>query len=237
MKKLFTLSILLITLTSYAQNFQKNFIDQNYIELTGTSKLELTPNEIYLKIIINENSKNGKLSVEQQEELMVKTLNNIPINLEDNFKIIDYTSNFRYFFLKKTDIRKSKTFELKLSNGLEVGKVYQALENIGISNISITKVDHSELEEFQLQTKIKAIKMAKKKAKKYTEAIGQNIGKAIYIREDENYNPNNFNTQLNEVVIRGYGNSKLNSFEKMSQNIEFQNIIINAKVLVKFELK
>ena len=186
MKKLITLSILLLTFTTNAQNFQKNFIDQNYIELTGTSRLELTPNEIYLKISINENNKNGKLSVEEQEELMVKTLTNIPITLDNNFKIIDYTSNFRYFFLKKTDIRKSKTYQLKLANGLEVGKVYLALENIGISNISIEKIDHNELEKFKLETKIKAIKLAKTKAEKYTEAIGQNLGKAIYIQEVEN---------------------------------------------------
>ncbi|MDV7187888.1 SIMPL domain-containing protein [Lutibacter sp. TH_r2] len=236
MKKLITLSILFLTFTTNAQNFQKNFIDQNYIELTGTSRLELTPNEIYLKISINENNKNGKLSVEEQEELMVKTLTNIPITLDNNFKIIDYTSNFRYFFLKKTDIRKSKTYQLKLANGLEVGKVYLALENIGISNISIEKIDHNELEKFKLETKIKAIKMAKTKAEKYTEAIGQNLGKAIYIQEVENYNPTTYN---NNIQIRGASSyNSISKFESKSfENIEFENIVINAKVLVKFKLE
>lgn len=236
MKKLLILSILLLGFIANAQNFQKNFIDQNYIELTGTSQLELTPNEIYLKISINENSKNGKLSVEEQEESMIRILRSIPINLDKNFKIIDYTSNFRYFFLKKTDIRKSKSYELKLANGLEVGKVYLALENIGISNISIEKVDHSELEKFKLETKIKAIKMAKTKAKNYTEAIGQNLGRALYIQEVENYNPQTYN---NNMQIRGASSyNSISKFESKSfENIEFQNIIINAKVLVKFELK
>lgn len=236
MKNLLITFTFLITLSITAQNFQKNFIDQNYIEVTGTSQLELTPNEIYLRITINENTRNSKLSVEEQEKSMIKVLKSIPINIDETFKIIDYTSNFRYFFLKKTDIQKSKTCELKLTNGLEVGKVYLALEKIGISNISIIKVDHSELEEHKLQTKIKAIKMAKTKAESYTKAIGQNLGKAIFIQEVENYTLSNYN---NQIRIRGASSyNSISKFESKSfENIEFQNIIINAKVLTRFELK
>ena len=32
----------------------KNFIDENYIEVTGKSEMELIPNEIYLQIYLQE---------------------------------------------------------------------------------------------------------------------------------------------------------------------------------------
>ena len=234
MKKLFAFLFLFQALIVSAQ-FQKNFIDENYIELTGSSQLEITPNEIYLNIVINEANKKLKLSVEKQEALMINELNKNNIKLEENFRVKDFTSSYKYYFFKQTDIHKSKTYELKVSTSKELGKVYESLEKIGISNITITKVDHTEIEDFKLETKVKAIKMAKTKANKYAGAIGQTIGKAIHIQEQNVNTTQNFN-QLNEVVIRGAGSiSKSKKFN--FENLEFSNIIINAKVHVKFQLK
>ena len=39
---------------SRAQTGEKNFIDQNYIEVTGTAEMEIVPDEIYLKIVLSE---------------------------------------------------------------------------------------------------------------------------------------------------------------------------------------
>lgn len=234
MKKLLFCLLLLQAVIVNAQ-FQKNFIDENYIELNGSSQLEITPNEIYLTIVINEANKKLKLSVEKQEALMINELNKNNIKLEENFKVKDFTSSYKYYFFKQTDIHKSKTYELKVSTAIELGKVYASLEKIGISNISVARVDHSDIEEFKLQAKVKAIKMAKTKAEKYTGAIGQTIGSAIHIQEQEINTTQNYN-QLNEVVVVGYSSlSKSNKFN--FENLEFRNIIINAKVHVKFQIK
>ena len=87
MKKL----IIVICLFSYtsiiAQSGVKNFIDQNYIEITGIVETEITPDEIYLSIIINEKDKKGKISVEQQETAMIKKLKQLGIDLKKDFYI------------------------------------------------------------------------------------------------------------------------------------------------------
>ena len=49
---------------SRAQTGEKNFIDQNYIEVTGTAEMEIVPDEIYLKIVLSEKDK-GKKSLEK----------------------------------------------------------------------------------------------------------------------------------------------------------------------------
>ena len=234
MKNLFLFLFLFQAIIANAQ-FQKNFIDENYIELTGTSQLEITPNEIYLTIVIDEANKKLKLSVEKQEALMINELTKNNIKLEENFSVKDFTSSYKYYFFKQTDIKKSKTYELKVSTAKELGKVYESLERIGISNISISKVDHTAIEDYKLETKVKAIKIAKLKANKYAEAIGQGIGKAIHIQEQNVNISQNYN-QLNEVVVRGYGSISKN--QKFNfENLEFSNIIINAQVHVKFQLK
>ena len=234
MKKFLLVLFLCQVLITNAQ-FQKNFINENYIELTGFSQLEITPNEIYLNISINEANKKLKLSVEEQEALMINELTKNNIKLEKNFSVKDFTSSYKYYFFKQTDIKKSKTYELKVTSAQELGKVYESLEKIGISNISIVKVDHTEIEDFKLQTKVNAIKIAKTKAQKYTEALGQTIGKAIHIQEQNINTSQNF-SQLNEVVVVGYGSiSKNKDFN--FENLEFSNIVIEAKVHVKFQLK
>ncbi len=231
MKKLALIIVLFITASVNAQ-FQKNFIDHNYIEITGTSEMKIIPNEIYLSITINEQDKKGKISVEKQENRLIKSLKEMGLDTDKNFKILDYSSNFKFYFLKKTDIMKSKTYELIVKNGLELGKVYQTLEVIGISNVNITRIDHSEMEEYKQEAKIKAIKAAKLKAANYAEAINQTIGKALYIQETNNFFPRNY-SQVNEIMIRrGTSESK----DKIN-NIEFKKIVIQAKVLARFELK
>ena len=61
---------------------QKNFIDQNYIEVKGIAKLEIVPNEIYLTIHIDEKDTKNKESVEVLEKQMFSALKKAGVNLE-----------------------------------------------------------------------------------------------------------------------------------------------------------
>lgn len=230
MKKL----IIIICLFSYtsiiAQSGVKNFIDQNYIEITGIVETEITPDEIYLSIIINEKDKKGKISVEQQETAMIKKLKQLGIDLKKDFTIKDFSSNYKFYFLKRTDILKSKKYQLIVHDGLTLGKVFQALEDIEISNVSIEKVSHTKIEEHRSAAKIKALKAAKQKALEYAEAIDQSIGNALYIQEiNRNVRPQ----YLNQIAVRGYAKDD----SEAVNDIDFEKIKIHASVLARFELK
>ena len=56
MKKTVLLFVLFLgTLTlGMAQSKENNFLDQPYIEVTGTAMMEVVPDEIYVKIILRE---------------------------------------------------------------------------------------------------------------------------------------------------------------------------------------
>ena len=70
MKKTVLLFVLFLgTLTlGMAQSKENNFLDQPYIEVTGTAMMEVVPDEIYVKIILREKEQRGKTELEQQEK-------------------------------------------------------------------------------------------------------------------------------------------------------------------------
>lgn len=235
MKKLLIITFL-IQFSMLAQYGQKNFIDQNYIEVTGKVETEIIPNEIYITIIINEEDKRGKISVEEQENFILQKLKASGINIEKQLSVLDFMGNYTKHFFKKNEVTKSKKYQLLIHNTNNLSQIFQTLDEINISNVSISKVDHTDMEKFRKETKLKALKVAKEKANNYAEVIEQTIGKALFIQEQKNsaYNNRNYSLNtLNEVVV-GYGYSKKT---ETKNNLSFQKIKITALILVRFELK
>ncbi len=230
--------ILFIQISMSAQNGQKNFIDQNYIEVIGKIETKITPNEIYLTIIINENNKRANSSVEQQEKIMLNILESVGVDLEKQLSIIDFMGNYNKHIFKKNGVSKNKEYQLVVYDTDSLGKIFESLDEINISNVLISKVDHSDIEQFRKGTKLKALNIAKEKAKNYVDIIDQTLGKAIFIKEiNGNHNTVNYNNELNEVVlIRGYSSNSYKNI-RTPKKLSFKKIEIIASVLVRFELK
>ncbi|MCB8964072.1 MAG: SIMPL domain-containing protein [Bacteroidales bacterium] len=232
MKKLLLILATLIPLIALGQPGEKNFIDQNYIEVTGKSEMEITPDRIYLRVILNEKDTKNKVSVPELETQMVDKLKEIGIDVDKNLFIKDITSNFKFYLLAKKDIFLSKEYQVVVTDGKTASRVFVELEKIGISNVSIEKLDHSKMEEFRKETKVNAIKSAKQKAEFLAIAVDQNIGKALYIQELDNFGQ--FPRTTNSIMIRGkssmYGS-------KAELDVDFEKIKIEYSILCRFELK
>ena len=69
LKLLLTTLLAWLALTASAQT--KNFIDQPHIEVDGVADTLITPDEIYIKIIISEKDTRDRQSVEELEKRMV----------------------------------------------------------------------------------------------------------------------------------------------------------------------
>jgi len=230
MRTTFTLLFVLAFVFTYAQD-TKNFIDLNYIEVTGKAEMEVAPDEIFIQIFINESDYKGKQTLEILERNMLKKLQEIGIDLKKEFAVNDISSNFKDYWIKKTDIFTSKQYQVIVHTAPVAGRVFRELEGLGISNISIEKVDNSEIEKFKKEVKVKAIQAAKEKAESLSGAIGQTIGKAIYIRESEPlYAPVMANT-----MMKARGMELDASYTE--PDIEFEKIKLEYSVDVYFELK
>ena len=236
MKKFFFVVFTVFTLTSFSQTGEKNFIDQHYIEVTGKAELEIVPNEIYLKIIVDEKDFKGKQNLQEIERSMTEKLSGIGIDISKQLSIKDMASNFQKYWLKGSEINSVKEYQLVVGNAKRAGQVIQALESQGVSNISIERIEHSEIQKYKAEVKINAIKAAREKAVSLTNAIGQNIGKAIYIRELANP-PYAFQGKvagLANIVVRGYGAS--DKLKDPEPDIDFEKIKLEYSILVRFEI-
>ncbi len=221
-----------LTISSFAQMGEKNFIDQNYIEVTGKAEMEVVPNEIYLQIFVNEKDFKGKQEVQQIEKSMIQKLTDIGIDVSKQLAIKDMASNFQKYWLRGAEINSSKEYQLKVADAKTAGRAIQELESLGLSNISVEKVDHSEIEKFRTEVKINAIKAAKEKAAALTNAIGQNVGKAIYIQEINNQlyqQPQ----RMSNIVVRGVAKMEMDQ----QPDIEFEKIKLEYSILVRFAIE
>lgn len=232
MKAKLIILLLIFTSATYAQQ-GKNFIDQPYMEVTGKAELEIIPDEIYLKIRINELDNKAKQSLEELEKSMIKTLKAIGVDIEKELAIIDFSSNFRSYLLRKNSILTSKDYQLLLHNGHTTARVFIELEKIGISNISIEKVGHSKIEALQNKVKVMAIKAAKEKAKLLAAGIDQSIGNALFIQEMGNgYYPRA--QRASNIMMKSFAEADM---EQAIPEIEFEKIKLEYSILVRFELK
>lgn len=222
-----------------AQTGEKNFIDQNYIEVTGKAEMEVSPDEIYIKILIDEKEIKGK-TLEETEKSMLRKFSEIGIDLSKDFAIKDLVSNFQYYWFIRTDIILSKEYQLLVHDAKTAGKVFIELQKLGISNASIDRVEHSKILEFRKEVKVAAMKAAFDKAKALTLAINQDIGKAIYIQELEtnmNLYGNALQGKAAGLMIRGYSNTAINGAKPVEPDIEFEKIKLEYNIIARFELK
>ena len=240
MKK-FILTILFATtiLFGQAQELGKNFIDQNYIEVSGFAERLITPNRIYLKILINEKDVKGK-TLQQIEKSMIEKLEEVGINTPEDLVIKDFTSNFKHHWILKSDILLIKEYQLLVYDAKTAGQVFMELEKLGISNISIEKLYHSEIDKFRQEVKRESIKSAQNEAKVLTAAINQDVGRAIYIIENHIKNVNMTGAlegKAKGIVVRGISSKAIYGSRAAQPDIGFEKIKLEYHITVKFELK
>lgn len=230
MKILISALLILSSVVAFGQEGEKNFIDQNYIEVTGTAELRIDPDLFYLAITIKEKDFKGKKLADVEQE-MISKLQEIGINTKSDLVIKDLASNFRDSWIKKDEVVLSKDYLLTIKEPKLVGEAFLALQKIGISNVGIEKVENSKIADYRRQAKINAIKVAQDKAKELTSAIDQTIGKALFIKEVED---SRLIFQNSNVVGHGSFDS---SIIRDKSDQPYEKILVRYSIMVRFELK
>jgi hypothetical protein len=211
---------------------EKNFIDQPYLETNARVDTLVVPDRIYLGIEIKEQDSKGRTSVEELENRMATKLKALGIDLDEQLMLSDLASNFRDYFLRKTDVQKSKAYSLLVYDALTAGKVIQELEGIGISNISLLKTEYAPMEELKTKLRQRAISKAKYQAVAMLQALGQNLGRALYI-SDLNTDYSGIQGRASGIVVRGYAMEK----EQQPLDVAFEKIAVEAMVNIKFAIE
>ena len=230
MKQLTQILILSISMTAICQ--EKNFIDKPYIEVEGKSDTLVTPNRIYIDVLITEKDTKGKKSIEDLEKEMFTKLQVIGVDVKKDVFMKDMLSTFKKYFLKSTDIQKSKSYSILVFDATQTTKVFIGLEEIGISNVNVEKTEHSESQKIQLKINSKAIENAKAIAESYLNPLNQKVGKAIFIGHINT--TNKLQGNVSGVLIRGNRSLYEQESKGYISPIEFEKIKISSEVGVRF---
>lgn len=232
MKKLLILSTgLFFAVALFGQ--QKNFMDQNYIEVTAKAELKVSPNLFYISILLKEEDQKNRVSLSEMERNLFKALKKLDVDIEKDLVVKDVQSSYKNFMARRNQILLSKSFQLTVRDSGQLAKLFPALEKAGISNVSIAKVDHTDMQKYRQDVKINAIKAAKVKAEYLCTAIGQQAGRALFIRENGESSPYQ-RQRSNNVMTQSMDFAEMDGF--LGADLGFEEIILNYSVYVCFEL-
>ncbi len=222
---------LTMTLSLAAQNNNEEF--QPNVQVNGRAERMITPNEFDLMIVINERDSKGKITVEQQQKEMVSTLKRLGVDVEKQLTFANLSSEF---FKKKTSVATAK-YQLRLNSAADVTRVWQALNDLDISNVSILKVGHSDIEQLKSEVRREAIINARECATQLAEAIGQKIGPCFYIY-DSNYDVTpRFYNNMAVSRAKAYADGAVEEATEDEPALEFKNLKLEYSVQAKFVLK
>lgn len=228
-----TLLITTLSFGSVAQ--QKDYKDVPNIEVTGTARMDIMPDEIYVSINLRERAEGkDKISVEEQDKQLKKGLMDVGIDLA-NLSLSDSESDYVRISWRKKEVISSKSYTLKLSKAEEVSTVFEKLDELKINDAYISKTEHSQIVELRKQLRIDAIKAAKEKADYLLNAIGEETGHALEVREtQQNYYGNRY---ANNIQTNSYFYEAEESRDEIAvPEIGFQKIRLEASIYVKFEI-
>ncbi len=212
------------------------------IDVTGTSETEITPDEIYVAITLRERNDKEKTNIAKLESDLKQILKDLSIPLE-NLTLNEAYADYSRYKKAKKEVITSKNYTLKLKDVNTLTAVYERLDKMGVEDAYISKLNHSKLLEFTKENRIKAVKAAKEKAEYLAIAVGQTIGKALQISEQENFvnsSPyNNYRGRMSNVA-QSYNGAANNSFSDVlseEESISITKIKIRSAYFVKYEIK
>lgn len=191
MRKAILLSVLLLSYSVmlHAQNDDSS----KYIEVTGSSEIEVDPDEIHLIIQIQEyweeefqdNTKpeqyKTKVPIENIEKDLMATLQNIGV-APSNIRVWEIGNYWRQ---TGKDFLVSKEFDLKLDNFKIVDVIIKNINHKGINALHFGELKNKDQASYRKLGKIEALKAAKVKATYLVDCMGKQLGDILRIIEPE----------------------------------------------------
>ena len=153
MKKLILMAAVMLSVLPAAAQEQASKFDASYIQVWGQAEKEITPDEFYLSVTINEKDSKGKISIQTQERAMLDALKKLGVDTQKQLRVVDMSSEY----FKKGNALAWKQFQLKLNTPEQVAQVFGSLNDLGISNVSMEKVTHSQLDQYKNEVRIAAL--------------------------------------------------------------------------------
>ena len=221
------LSVFIISLlATFSLQAQTN---ERYIEVTGTSEIEIVPDKIHYLIEIREYFEEEFDGKSKPEEYRTKVpLPEIEQGLREALDKAGIPQNAirtqeigDYWRQQGQDFLVSKKFDITLIDFNQINEILKRIDTKGIHTMRIGELENKDM--LAYHQKVEALKAAQRKASYLVEALGKKLGNVIRIVEEGNNNAFPF-AQSNVL------SSDAASFDN------FRTIKKNYSMLVRFEI-
>ena len=230
--------LLLICLFSSKLLFCQNNIEEKthkIIEVTGVAEMSIPPNMVVFNINLTERMEGReKWTIDKQERSLKEGLLAIGIDGQKDLKIVDLNSAYLARKIRKDVTVSDKNYRLTVTDMSKIGKIQDLADKLHVNRLDLVLLTNTDLPKYRKETKIQAIKAAKEKAEYLLAAIGQKLGKAVFIQEAD------FKSYGNQDLDPFRGNAftmKVLSDEPEVNELGLKDIIIKFSIFVKFEIE
>ena len=205
--------------------------NERYIEVTGTSEIEIIPDKIHYLIEIREYFEEEFDGKSKPEEYRTKVpLSKIEQGLRESLTEAGIPQNAirtqeigDYWRQQGQDFLVFKKFDITLTDFNQINEIVKRIDTKGVHYMRIGELENKEILAYHQKGKIEALKAAQKKATYLVEALGKKLGDVIRIVEEGSGNAFQF-AQSNVL------SSDATSFEN------FRTIKKNYSMQVRFEI-
>lgn len=231
MKKLFFTTALALT---FLTGFSQVLDTRKKIEVTGAAEQEITPDEIFIAISLQEymTTNKKKVSIEELEKQLQSAA--IKAGIANTDFMINNISSYQNYWEKKKNpmFLASKQYTLKLKELSKLNDIISAIDPKGIAYTNVESYSHSKLETYKRDLKIKALQNAKEKASSLLNGIGEKMGGAMDIQEIYNeYTPQPMYRKTMMVESQSSADSA------PMPDIDFKKIKLSYQIRAVFEIK
>jgi len=201
-----------------------------YIEVTGTAKLEVVPDEFYVNITLRERyDGRDKITIDKQEEDLRRAF--IAIGIPDTqFYLADVDADYMKVRWNTKDVITQKNYTLKVTTPTLLSKAFQAMDEKEIKDAYLSRVDHSQMDSLRREVRMEAVRAAKDKATYLLAAIDTDLGAPLIVREQEMYYGNR-NMEMYNV-----GMDDMDKASEPLPELQFQKIQLEQSVFVRFAI-
>jgi len=205
------------------------------ITVSGTARMELVPDEIFLTVCLTEKDRTDKKELNEIESMFLGVLDKLHISRED-LSLSDANSSLIRVPWKGKKISKSKLYNVRVKDVSTLTSLVDELEEMDISNVNVSHVDHSKIEDYWKEVKIKAIIAAKDKAGYLLKAIGEELGDALEITENY-YIPQSVQSNVMASNLSIRGSRPDGTMNASDDTVSFEKIILEYSITAKFRIK
>lgn len=235
-KELIVVILLALPSLVNAQDVGNGLGGRDFIEVRGSAVAIIEPNQISVSVILSENETKGKVLLTQLDQSFASALQESGIDVAKSVVLSGQSSAAD----KKKGAFLFKSYSVTLTCADQVDRFFGALKDNQINSASITRAFNSNQMAILDSLKVEAVKNAKQLATQLSAGLGQKVGPAFQVIDNNYYQPiDNGYFRPNYMMAKSVSNADSDAGAGLGAGVEgagYKKNTFSQSVTVRFHL-